>query len=275
MEDTVSFAFSENKNRTFEVLQDKTLSDLLKKWGLDPNVMQIKAFQFDELFQRACAQRFMQDFFQSPAVAEALHLADGRGGLTPFPHVAGMRVKQVEFKELRASVVSLDFFDKLRDNNDIVRPSGEIARMIDNFLPCGVCVADQLRGLFMLGEESEFCDVFGDNEKREFLYHVMWRIVAGGSLNQWEDNFEVYLNFARDMYKDLVAVTRNKDSNEIEVTSLAYQVEKVELGGDLGSLPLFPKDDGCFPSNSNFFYFVINPTRREVIVWYHGFWSGF
>jgi hypothetical protein len=122
----------------------------------------------------------------------------------------------------------------------------------------------------MLGEESEHHGIFDEDEKAEFLYHVMWRLVAGGALNQWEDNFAVYKDAVRTLYKDLVCVARDvEDADELKVLSHVMQVE------DVAGIPLFPRDDQCWPSNGNYCYLIVNPSRKEVLVWYHAFWSTF
>jgi hypothetical protein len=142
---------------------------------------------------------------------------------------------------------------------------------MDVYLPCGITVSDQLRGLFMLGEESEFHGTYyTSEEQKEFLYHVMWRLCAGGALNQWEDNFVTLKDAARSLYKDLVCVGRDEDTDELKVLSHVMLVKEID-----GVPQLFPRDDQCSPSNGNYCYVVVNPSRKEVVVWYHAFWSTF
>jgi hypothetical protein len=184
------------------------------------------------------------------------------------------------FAELRCRETTLDYFDRLVDGH-IVRPPPSSARdgeddeplrvvsMMDVYLPGGVTVGDQLRGMFMLGEGSEFHDKYSADEKAEFLYHLMWRVCTGGVLNQWEDNFVVYKNFVRDLYRDIVCVARDAGTGELTLLSHIYQICAVD------NLMLFPRDDESEPSNFNYCYVAVNPTRKEVVVMYHLFNSNF
>lgn len=268
------FKFEYNPARPFETMNpaNRELSEKWEKWGLSPKVMQLKAFQFDNLYRRGMADDFILSLFQSPEVQTHVQLGDGRGGTTAFPTV---NTAKVHYRELTTNAISLDLFNPAVENENIVRgDDGDVRRMMDVYLPDGITVSDQWRSLFMLGEESEYYDTFSEEQKREFLYHLMWRIVAGGALNQWEDSVNVYKDFAREFYKDLVSVGRDSATGTVQVTSHVFQVFEVN-GGDV---PLFPKECGDVDvtrSNFNYFYVVVNPTRREAIVWYNSFWSPF
>jgi cilia- and flagella-associated protein 300 len=311
-EDPTAFTFSHQPHRQFDILQpDGDYRALLEKWGLLPDT-ELLCFRFDQLYHRGMKEAFLKSLFQSEALRATMRLANGKGDVTQaFASTSASHastVAKVEFEELLCTKVSLDIFDCLLDNRIVRRPlptvepdaqdeknhrrdedddtvesSGtaaapeeRIVQMMDVYLPCGITVADQLRGLFMLGEESEFYgEYFSDEDKKEFLYHVMWRLCAGGSLNQWEDNFVTLKDAARTLYKDLVCVGRSTDDDEDGAESSLKVLSHVMLITDISGVPLFPRDDQCVPSNGNYCYVVVNPSRKEVLVWYHAFWSTF
>ena len=278
-----TFKFSPTPDRAFNTLTESKHAAHWEKWGFSKATLQLKAFAFDNVFKRGMADDFLHSLFRSPDFLASFQLGDGRGGLQGYPHQ--LATKSIKYSTLTTQSVSLDLFDPATTNPDVVatmsnddedEASGnlQVRKMMDVYLSDGVTVSDQFRSIFMLGDESEHYDTFDAQAKREFLYHLMWRVVSGGALNQFEDNAAVYKDFVRDLYKDLVTVGRNA-TNEVEVTSHVFQIFEVNHG----EIPLFPKECGNDvdpdKSNFNFFYVVVNPTRRECVVWYHSFWSPF
>jgi hypothetical protein len=151
--------------------------------------------------------------------------------------------------------------------------------MADVFLPHGVTVADELRNLVLNEDESEHAGFFSEADKNEFLYHVLWRVLAGGAVNQYEDDFEPYRSAVREMYKSFVAVERAPSGNaaglELVSRSIVAQITGLWTGPDRkrDAVPLFPKDDGT--GNHNFLYLIVDPKRRECALWYNAFFSAF
>lgn len=292
-EEPTTFTFAAQPNRQFDITRPGgEYHTLLEKWGLLPDT-ELLCFRFEQLYHRGMCDAFLTSLFRSEALRGTMRLANGRGELNqPFPVIPA--TAKVQFEELSCSAVSLDMFDRLVDNHVVRESLGaaahddddeqqeddenpppveeqRVVQMMDTYLPCGITVSDQLRGLFMLGEESEFYGAyFNDDEQKEFLYHILWRLCAGGSLNQWEDNFVVLKDATRTFYKDLVCVARDEDDAEaLKVLSHVLLVKAID------DVPLFPRDDRCTPSNGNYCYVVVNPSRKEVLVWYHAFWSSF
>lgn len=55
----------------------------------------------------------------------------------------------------------------------------------------------------------ELRSVFSPEDRSEFLYHILWRLVVGsGPLNQYEDDAAVYFDTARVVYRSLLASLR-------------------------------------------------------------------
>lgn len=160
--------------------------------------------------------------------------------------------------------------------HQIVRENGRSCMMQDVYLPCGITVSDQLRGVFMLNEEEGECyDAFSEEERNEFLWHVMRRLVSGGAVNQYEDEFEPYKDATREVYKSLISVGRSAaNKSVVEVQSLVGLVSDVKCGGSTSiKKTFFPKDDRT--GNHNFLYVIVDPFRKTCIVWYNAFFSPF
>lgn len=252
----------------FAALKDKENVDLLTKWGISPSTsFELMSLRFDQVFRRGNANTFLLDMFNSSAFKSQFRLGDGRGaGFVAYPAV---EAKSVAYKPLTVTATTMDLLDKVMNDEIVVSSSGHIRKMMDVYLPCGVTVADRLRGLYMLGDESEDAGLYTPREKDELLYHVMWRILSGGALNQWEDTYDVYRSFTKELYKDLVSVVANPATGELEAASVAYIVESINQG----EVPLFPRDDER--GNCNYLYVTIHPIAREVVIWYNAFWSPF
>jgi hypothetical protein len=75
---------------------------------------------------------------------------------------------------------------------DIVTESGYIRKTYDNVVD-GVTIADLLHDC-LLNPESDHADVFSDEEKQEFLYQLFKMVVTGGSMCQFDDNWQPYLD---------------------------------------------------------------------------------
>eukprot|EP01063_Lacrimia_lanifica_P022009 TRINITY_DN29719_c0_g1_i1.p2 TRINITY_DN29719_c0_g1~~TRINITY_DN29719_c0_g1_i1.p2 ORF type:complete len:271 (+),score=136.48 TRINITY_DN29719_c0_g1_i1:58-870(+) len=248
--------------KEYDTLDAAPTQEMFKKWDLAPH-MQVATFTFDQTFMRGMADDFVHSFFNNAAVKHVLQFKDAAGG----PVLLGKQtLKNVEFTPLECNAVRLDMFDKLVDAG-VVRETGSICKMMDQFLPGGVTISDQLRALFMNEEESEQAGLFTEDEKDEFLYHVMWRLLAGGAMCQYEDDFTLYKNAVRGVYKDFVSVTRNSEG-QIQAVSDVYHVQS--LGSD--QCQLFGRPDFA---NHNFCYLIVNSVKRQVHYWYHSFVSPF
>jgi hypothetical protein len=264
------FQFECDAGRRFAAHAAPATAVLLEKWGVGVDKTVGQHYGFDgPTFRRGMADDFLAALFNSEAFRGNFQLLSGRGELSGM---VGDRVAKVKYEALTCGETTLDMFDKAV-NGDVVRESGHVCGMMDVYLPGGITVADQLRGAFMLGEESEHADLFDNSDKREFLYHVMHRLVAGGALCQWEDDFNVYKDVCRDMYRDMVAVGKNATTGDLEVQSVVYQVTAALQGDGAEAVPLFPRDDES--GNFNYMYVAVHPLRRSCSVWYGAFTSSF
>jgi hypothetical protein len=120
----------------------------------------------------------------------------------------------------------------------------------------GVMIHDKLQQLFV-DEACETWTLYSDDDRRELLFHIMRHLSLGGGINQYDDMLEPYLNTARAVYKDMVAVVRNATSQKLEVASHAVRVT------DVDGFALFP-----FDATQNFCLLAVDPLKRHVVLWY-------
>ena len=80
--------------------------------------------------------------------------------------------------------LSMKFFDKMQSKARLVTDSGYIRKCLDEVVE-GVTCTDLLCQMF-ISEESEHIDLYSDEEKAEFVFHLLRRLVVGGSLSQSE-----------------------------------------------------------------------------------------
>ena len=129
--------------------------------------------------------------------------------------------------------------------------------------------------------------VFDRKARGEFLYHVLWRLIAGGGpLNQFEDDAAVYMDVTRQLYRALITSFRVREAASTiakeNMTALAstrepagatrYEAVVETLVYEVVAAPgmrLFPASDGVVPSNLNYCYVVVNPSEQAVCIWYH------
>ena len=53
-------------------------------------------------------------------------------------------------------------------------------------------------------EDSDNYDIFNESDRKEFLFHLFKHLCLGGEVCQFEDNVQIYLDFTKLLYKDLV-----------------------------------------------------------------------
>ena len=56
----------------------------------------------------------------------------------------------------------------------------------------------------LLLDDSDNYDVYSDSERDEFLFRLFKHVCLGGSICQYEDKIEPYLDVTKALYKDLI-----------------------------------------------------------------------
>lgn len=284
---TEGFAFEFDPSRAFaSFTTNKEVAENLSKWGLPHSSTVGQHYGCDTMFRRGMAAEYLKALFNDPSFRTHFMVTDTRGGLRLWSPIA--KVDAVDFVPVRATATTLEVFDRFKEAG-LVRESGGIARCMDVFLPSGATVANLLRAYFMIPADDEdnmpeelrdigVENVLSDEQRSEFLVHILHRVMAGGPLCQWDDDFEPYRDAARALYKDMVVVGKsvNDEAAEggapaLEVQSQVFQVRGVTMSDGTDSM-IFPREGD---DNTNYLYVSIHPHRRALTVWYHGAWSAF
>ncbi|RNF21609.1 uncharacterized protein Tco025E_03345 [Trypanosoma conorhini] len=311
---------SQTRVCAFRFQQDNTSSAVQDGLG-GGGVVVAGALRFSG-FHKGMLQEFLVSLFDSTAVRAALALRaapQAAGDAVQYTELHCRWTTLEPFMRLvEAGVVR-----RVEPQEDVPRDEAEAAlfdgavhfpvvRRAEVYLPHDIAVTDELRALFLLSPSRAMCDaedeeeawntfsygsgaklslatlrrIFSEAERAEFLYHIVWRFVAGGgNNNQWDEDLGVYLDLARAWYKSLVAIravhageatavaggmdepdrAAEADSGALvaEVVSTVVAVQAV------GGLSLFSRADEVEPSNLNYCYVCIDPVEAEVVVWYH------
>ncbi|XP_012348747.1 cilia- and flagella-associated protein 300 [Apis florea] len=156
----------------------------------------------------------------------------------------------------------MSFFNKLKDpKNGIVHKSGAICKRFDmeieNFL-----ISDNLRAM-LLDEECPEYNLYLKDEREEFIFFIFQMLVLGGILCQYEDILNPYLEVTRAMYKDLIKVQKNEDT-DLSISTVVLQVVAKDSKGEA----YFPYD----PSHmQNIGFLLIDGITHEITTFLHQF----
>lgn len=253
-----TFAFRAIQNKTFSAFDAKSTQELLSKWGLKDR-MRIQIFSYDKYFQDYDKEHFVRDFFDDQAVKDTLQVASTTNTWRP---IGDLQPTKADIEIIKCSVTNMEFFDRIYQEG-LVRQSGSICKCYDEQIE-DFLISDELRKM-VLSDESDFFDLFTENERQEFIFQIFKHLCVGGPVCQYEDEVGPYLDTAKFLYKDLVSVHKDTNTKELVVSCI---VLKVNLWVD--DVMMYPSDQ---PHEQSFAYFVINPIKRHVIVWYHS-WRG-
>lgn len=289
------------------LMNNSTTKEVWDKWGLSTyrhvsSYRIIGTHKFDPL----AIDSFLSDFFNNSTVRETLRIfphrisnAQSTNGL-PLQGI----VNKVKYTPVRTTVTSMEFFDRLI-TEDIVLDGGYIKKTYENTIQ-GIPVSDLLRQTFLdpdnesgagysIDKDLSSIYTYG-TDREEFIYQLMKYVLTGGEMCQYEDNWELYCQYVKLLYKDLITVTREENNtsgeSKITVASYVYRIHGLEgyivpsTGPSSSSssssvtpanslvstkLPFFPTTDEY---NHSVCWLSIDPLRRTVSVFYHA-WVSF
>ena len=229
----------------------------LEKWGLSQN-MELVKFRFNTSFELQDLKRFLKDLFNDPVV---------RKNFPPLSLVIlpddQKEIENFQYKVLHTQATNMDIFDILYESDIVTVDTGYIHQDYDVYVE-DITVSDKLKQALLV-EESEAYSVFNQEQRDEFLFHIFKRIVVGGSLCQYENTIEPYLEMTKNFYKDIVSAAKDPESNKIYIRSVPVEILTIEKSN------LYKKKN----HPQNFFYVIIDPYQRYVHLWYHNwvpFW---
>lgn len=140
----------------------------------------------------------------------------------------------------------------------------------------------------LLDEESEEYNLYSEDERKEFVFQIFQMLVLGGTLCQFEDTLQPYLDVTQNIYKDLVRLlslakkkkTLKKFNYDKFNVKIFCSVQKQHYSNDLFVntlvLQVIAKDgknQDYYPSNSNnrqnIAFLLVNGESREITTFLH------
>ncbi|XP_074111603.1 cilia- and flagella-associated protein 300 [Cotesia typhae] len=226
-------------------VNDKNTRELFKKWGMN---LSCQKFLFNETFHLYHKYNLAEAFFKDSNVTEKLKIWCGN----EFRE-SNLTADEVEIKQIPCSIMSMTFFDKLKNlDNNIIHATGNIRQKFDDFVD-GILVSDNLRAM-LLDEESNEYNLYTPDERNEFIFKLFQLLVIGGEYCQYENDLENYLDLTKSLYKDFVRI--QKQENKLFITTIVLEVIAKK-----NDVPYFPHKS---EHKQNIGFFLIDPTSREI-----------
>lgn len=243
----------QHKVKEFSSFSAKSRQEYFQKWGMLQ--MSVQMYSYDLYFDVNEKDRFVEAFFKDRNVQQTLKTFVKQRSVL----FGNMQFKDIFVEILPKKVTSMNFFDVIF-NEKLVYESGSIKKCFDEMID-DILVSDELRKM-ILTDESEYYGIFQQKDRNEFIFQVFQHLVIGGYCCQYEDNINPYIETTKYIYKDLLHVNKDVNTKNLVIGSI---VLKVKLLGN--------KENQVFPGTSNhmqnFCYLIINPEKRNVIVWHH------
>uniref|UniRef100_A0A7S3ISM7 Cilia- and flagella-associated protein 300 n=1 Tax=Strombidium inclinatum TaxID=197538 RepID=A0A7S3ISM7_9SPIT len=163
---------------------------------------------------------------------------------------------------MSCNVLNMSFFDIFHELK-VCTKDGDIRQNYEENFE-GILLGDRLKQV-LLWEEYEDIEAWDtihqDKYQQEFIFKLFQHIAVGGSVCQYEDNIGEYLACVKDLYKDLVSVAKDPDTQEIKCFSYVFRIDSIE-GYDkyLYRVPDHPQ---------NCFYVAVDPINWHANFFYH------
>lgn len=247
------------------LLKDYEIRQKLLQWNLS-DTLQLQRFLVHRRLPCEADETLLTEFLQDEAVRRILHvrlvfflpLFCSYNPIVQLPDSRDPELgSSLQFERLHVTVTSMTFFEKL-EAAGIVARDGSIRGCIDQDLDG--CTAGDLLTEMLANPESDNCDVFSDEDRREFIFQLFSSLViGGGALRQADSRVESYESVVRTLYRALLSVKKSlADANgkrDVEITSRVYRVS-----GDA----LFQGS----PSRFHSCFAVVDSRKRWLTVWY-------
>lgn len=262
-------------------LATASAKECLLQWNLDSSILDVKSFRIFGPISRASTVREYENMIASFLESPAHRLNFEVAGEVTVP-------VSVRTAPLASTVTSMAFFERLKECDAILTPSGNIRGCFEEIFD-GIIVNDCLREMLVsrlytlplfvskyffypmlycnyaissslskLNPDSENGSLFSPKEKNELIFQL-FRILClgGGGLCQPDVHIPRYLNMTKAIYKDLMSICKNSKSGLVELTNIVFRVDGV------AGCELFPKN----PEHScNTLIVVCDPIKRTFVV---------
>jgi hypothetical protein len=107
--------------------------------------------------------------------------------------------------------------------------SGAIRKCFEDQID-GIPIADELRKC-LLDRDADTYEIFTPAERQQLLFILFTHLCVGGGLCQYENNVRPYLSVLRLLYRDLVSIRTNRNTDQVEIASLVYRVNNIVQAG--------------------------------------------
>ncbi|KAI6652198.1 Dehydrogenase [Oopsacas minuta] len=213
-----SFIFTPITATNEDILSEKSTAELLNKWGLTHSLFK-STFSFDKLYKEYQSEKIVRDFFTDSSNFMFFHSPPGKS--------INLNVDTLKIIPMTCTVTNMDFFDRLyvessAEGPGLVKKSGNICGCFEEMF-YGMYIGDELRKMFV-SDESDQLGIFSESEMDEFIYNLLKLVCLGGTVNQYEDTLQPYLEVVLQLYRNLITVVKDPISEEIRTSSLVYTV---------------------------------------------------
>lgn len=208
------------------VLQSSLFKDNMKKWDMERFVQLIR-FKFESTnnensFQPYHLDTLVQALFSSNELQSALTVFDHKGRPSKYQAPASPITPQQNLTKLNTMVTNMDFFDRLFTHKVVNKQTKTLCKCFDIYLEeYGLTISDKLKKMLLcnvnplpfeleealaddMARGETYMQAYLPEETNEFIYHILKRLVFGGSMNQYDDTIETYLECTKLLYKELV-----------------------------------------------------------------------
>ncbi|XP_035712872.1 cilia- and flagella-associated protein 300-like [Folsomia candida] len=286
MEFAGRYGFQHLPLEKFPCWENKEIKEKLTKWSMLDGI-RLKAYSFTRPFKDYLHEEFIKKFFACPVVTSTFETANN----FKFAPI-GTPAELVKFSKVSCTHTTMELFDKLTQNEAIVRQCGgivqcapEYVRLLD-FTEGGgdqhsdhleLEVNDNLRKTILttlipplarsseLEIEPDLENVFSSEDTKEFLFQLFAHLVLGGSLCQYEDYITQYLEVTKVLYKNLVSVMLTPEEEGLSVVSSIFKIHSI-------SNPAFSRGKNLLFGRqhiNNFCYLIVNPYKQICFTFYH------
>ena len=213
----------------------------LAKWGMADSCAVLRVSYTNRRYHRLAHADLLRDLFADVAVHSALVAIASR-----FPNTAGLR--KVVHTRVPCTLASTHIFDALArtyvipgsyevdeeeaysgeddGGTPVVRATGHISKCFDERV-AGITCSDLLR-VFVIKNMLATSHGRSKPGRGEFLYRLFSHMVVGGTVNQYEDELEPYVDAAAALYKSLLrAQKRDADADFHERNGDVEQEERL------------------------------------------------
>ena len=154
----------------------------------------------------------------------------------------------------------MNYFDIFKELG-MVTEKGDIRQDFEERVD-GMVLGDRIRKawLFEDTKDIEGWDALHQPKyQKEFIFNLFMHIEIGGSVNQWYNNIAPYLNSVKLLYKDLITVAKDNDTQEIKSFSHCFRIDKLE-----GCNAMYPSKSQEHYQNAT--YVLVDPINWHVTI---------